>query len=379
MFAITTNYARQILGSLAVISVTICLGSQANGQSTTADLEKMIKQTAGVNNTPAKAKAKPAKVNGTSAKTKPAKAKRAPTRRAPTKAAPAATKPSKLKVPKFGTQALPTFAAPTETIEYSEAVKVKALSTLERYDRDGNRFLDEEELARGSWRPSPLTNDKNGDGRLSLVELQDRYHQRDIERQKYREAVGERSNRGGGGDRASGGRQAYNSSRRGDSSNGQAKSKRDKSSRTSDSKYEEYVESYIEARDQDGNGVLEGDELDNRSRSKYDTNGDGRIKRREMLEVFSEDSGGRQSSSPTSRSNRSRPSSRGLSTRSIGRASGGSRAIVKIPSAFKKLDVNEDRLVQMHEFSKTWPKKKFDEFKRKDTNGDGVIAPEEWK
>ena len=52
---------------------------------------------------------------------------------------------------------------------------------------------------------------------------------------------------------------------------------------------------------------------------------------------------------------------------------------MKIPSAFKKLDVNEDRLVQMHEFSKTWPKKKFDEFKRKDANGDGVISPEEWK
>ena len=54
------------------------------------------------------------------AKSKPKRAKRKPA-----KAAPTVTRTGKLKVPKFGVEApkktpIPTFAAPTETIEYSE-------------------------------------------------------------------------------------------------------------------------------------------------------------------------------------------------------------------------------------------------------------------
>jgi len=341
MLDITTHYVRQILGSLAIIAITICLGSQANGQSTTAELEKLRKKMEVAIDAPVEAKSKPKR-----AKRKPAKASRTPA-----KAAPTVTRTGKLKVPKFGVEApkktpIPTFAAPTETIEYSEEVKSKAQSTLERYDRDKNRFLDEVELASGRWNPSPLTSDKNGDGRLSLAELQDRYHLRNIEKQKRREAYMERRERRGdgdrggeGGDRGRGGmsgrgRQAYSSSWR-ETSNNRTNGRQEVSSSDSD-------------RSRSSSKSLD------QARSSY--------------ESIRQSSGSRFSRSRTSSS---RPSTNKSRTSK-------SRSSVRTSSAFTKLDANKDQLVQMHEFSSDWPKKKLDEFISKDTNGDGVISPEEW-
>ena len=287
------------------------------------------------------------------AKSKPKRAKRKPAKasRTPAKAAPTVTRTGKLKVPKFGVEApkktpIPTFAAPTETIEYSEEVKSKAQSTLERYDRDKNRFLDEVELASGRWNPSPLTSDKNGDGRLSLAELQDRYHLRNIEKQKRREAYTERRERRGdgdrgeeGGDRGRGGmsgrgRQAYSSSWR-ETSNNRTNGRQEVSSSDSD-------------RSRSSSKSLD------QARSSY--------------ESIRQSSGSRFSRSRTSSS---RPSTNKSRTSK-------SRSSVRTSSAFTKLDANKDQLVQMHEFSRDWPKKKLDEFISKDTNGDGVISPEEW-
>ena len=341
MLDITTHYVRQILGSLAIIAITICLGSQANGQSTTAELEKLRKKMEVAIGAPVEAKSKPKR-----AKRKPAKASRTPA-----KAAPTVTRTGKLKVPKFGVEApkktpIPTFAAPTETIEYSEEVKSKAQSTLERYDQDKNRFLDEVELASGRWNPSPLTSDKNGDGRLSLAELQDRYHLRNIEKQKRREAYMERRERRGdgdrggeGGDRGRGGmsgrgRQAYSSSWR-ETSNNRINGRQEVSSSDSD-------------RSRSSSKSLD------QARSSY--------------ESIRQSSGSRFSRSRTSSS---RPSTNKSRTSK-------SRSSVRTSSAFTKLDANKDQLVQMHEFSSDWPKKKLDEFISKDTNGDGVISPEEW-
>ena len=305
-----TDYIRRILGTLTIISVTICLGTQANGQST-ADLEKLNKM---AGNKP------PAKKN-----------------RRPAKAAPAATNSGNLKVPKFGVETIEkttvqTFAAPTETIEYSEKVKAKAQSTLSRYDRDKNGLLDEVELASGNWRPSPLTTDKNGDGRLSLAELQDRYHQQSIEKQKYREAMNQRreSRNGMPGGR---GRQAYSPSWRGTSNDGT-------------------------------NGTQEISSADSDRARKSS----GRR---------SKDSTSRDSSRDSSESTRSRRS-RSSRSNSSRITSSGSRISDEASSAFKKLDINKDRLVEMHEFSDTWPKDKLEEFRVMDSNGDGVLSPEEW-
>ena len=330
---------QQILGSLAIISITICLGSQANGQSSIADLQKLMKKMEAVN-TPGKENRKAAKEDR-----KPAKAKRTPRKenRTPTKAAPVATNSGKLKVPKFGVEAtertpVQTFGAPVETIDYSEEVTAKALSTLKRYDRDKNLFLDEVELASGRWNPSALTSDKNGDGRLSLAELQDRYHQRDIEKQKQREAYMERrgdGDRGGeGGGRGRGGmsgreRQAFSPSWR-ETSNDRTNGKQEK-----------------------------GGSSDDRSRSSSKSLDQARSSYESLRRSGSRRTSGSRTSTNGSRNSKSRSSSR-------------------VSSAFTKLDSNSDRLVQMHEFSETWPKKKLDEFLDKDANGDGVISPDEW-
>ena len=336
MIDIAANYMQQILGSLAIISITICLGSQANGQSSIADLQKLMKKMEAVN-TPGKENRKAAKEDR-----KPAKAKRTPRKenRTPTKAAPVATNSGKLKVPKFGVEAtertpVQTFGAPVETIDYSEEVTAKALSTLKRYDRDKNLFLDEVELASGRWNPSALTSDKNGDGRLSLAELQDRYHQRDIEKQKQREAYMERRGDGDrGGGRGRGGmsgreRQAFSPSWR-ETSNDRTNGKQEK-----------------------------GGSSDDRSRSSSKSLDQARSSYESLRRSGSRRTSGSRTSTNGSRNSKSRSSSR-------------------VSSAFTKLDSNSDRLVQMHEFSETWPKKKLDEFLDKDANGDGVISPDEW-
>ena len=130
---------------------------------------------------------------------------------------------------------------------------------------------------------------------------------------------------------------------------------------------DKYVEGYFKSRDLDKNGVLEGDELKRVvSKTKYDKNRDGKITRAEVLanalsSTMINDLTKAQSPSKSkgSRYNRSRTKS-------------------KVSSAFTKADANKDLLVQMHEFSKTWTKKKLDEFRAKDVNNDGVISAEEW-
>ena len=348
MLDTAANYIQQTLGLLAIISISICFGSQANGQSTTAELEKLMAKKMEVVNTSGNQDRKGSKENR-----KPAKAKRTPVKenRRPATTTPAATNSGKLKVPKFGVEApkktpIPTFGEPVETIEYSEEVKAKALEVLNRYDRDKNLFLDEVELASGRWNPSALTSDKNGDGRLSLAELHERYQQRNIERQKYREAYG-RGDRSGEGRDTGSGRDAGNRMRgwRGRQSYNTWGSSNDQTS---------------------GRGEKGGGTSSDRSRSSSKSSGEARSK----------DSSSESSRYSGSRSGRSRMN--GLRTSATGTRTSKSRSSGRVSSAFTKLDANSDRLVQMHEYSSTWPKKKLDEFLAKDTNGDGVISPEEW-
>ena len=296
-----SHYARRIIGAITVISLTACLPSQAIGQKS--------------------------------------------------------LKSAGLKVPKFGVEAsektgVRTFAP--ETIQYSEEVIAKAQRILRKYDRDGSNFLEPQEISRGSWRgPEIYSHDKNGDRRLSLAELQDRYHQKNIIRLKERQMREERSksisiSSEGGGSRGKAGKQILESEA--------SDSNRFKQHvQTND-----YVTQYIKRKDTNKNGMIDGDEMDKvRSRSKYDINDYGKIERYEMLAVLDKTSTGSSASkwksSKTSNS-RSRRSS----------------------SSFEKLDVNNDHLIQMHEFSKKWTAKKLDEFLAKDSNGDGVIAPDEW-
>lgn len=397
-----SNYVRLILGAMAVISFTACLPTQANGQI--PNLERFLKTADsdhdGIlepNEIPRPIKRELKKkghsfnsrmkisdiLNLVSKKKKPGTTKK-----------PDTTKPVELKIPKFGVEAsektgVQAFGKTTETIQYSEEITEKAQQVLEKYDRNKNNFLEEDEISsRRTWGAvGPYTHDKNGDRRLSLAELQARYQERHTMREnnnKNYENYENRSwrRRGDGGGRRGGmmvnGRQVFPENDQEidelarDSKRKRNNSRTLSSSRSRTSDYESYVENYISGKDQNNNGVLDGDELSKvRSRAKYDTNKDGKIERQEMLDAISGASGRSNYSSDSYSSNSK--ISRFDRNRSSESRSGG-----KISSSFKKLDVNEDRLIQMNEFSKKWTKKQLDKFNDKDANGDGVISPDEW-
>ena len=188
-----SNYVRLILGAMAVISFTACLPTQANGQI--PNLERFLKTADsdhdGIlepNEIPRPIKRELKKkghsfnsrmkisdiLNLVSKKKKPGTTKK-----------PDTTKPVELKIPKFGVEAsektgVQAFGKTTETIQYSEEITEKAQQVLEKYDRNKNNFLEEDEISsRRTWGAvGPYTHDKNGDRRLSLAELQARYQER---------------------------------------------------------------------------------------------------------------------------------------------------------------------------------------------------------
>ena len=318
---------------------------------------------------------------------------------------------SKLKVPKFGVEApakagVGSFAATGETIQYSESVTQKATELLAKYDRNGNGILDEGEISRMSWgNPRPSANDTNGDGRLTFTEIQGRYHDREMAEQRseksYRDNERSSGEERSGDDRRGRGRNgrgdsysrdsrdsyrdsgsSRESSRESSSDRGDDSSSGRSETNTSSSDPEKakldrsknYVEKYFAGRDKDKNGVLEGAELKTlnaRSLSKYDTSGDGKITKDEMMDVIAPPESGKPKSVNTKASTPGRPttpSNRGK-TQSRSRTSG----------AFKAVDKNKDELVQMHEYSETWTQEQLDDFVKKDKNGDGVITADEWR
>ena len=111
---------------------------------------------------------------------------------------------SKLKVPKFGVEVadgagVSSFGITVEKVEYPESVNKTTRELFQRYDRNGDNFLDENEMRRGNWgSPDPSTNDTNGDGRLSFSEVQARYHDRETAQKRSEQAARDRSERGGG-------------------------------------------------------------------------------------------------------------------------------------------------------------------------------------
>ena len=110
--------------------------------------------------------------------------------------------------------------------------------------------------------------------------------------------------------------------------------------------------------------MIEGEELTKvTSKARYDKDRNGKITKAEVYAI----------AAPSSDRKNVTTSSRNRSS-----SSNNSRRNSQLPSSFVKVDVNKDRLVQMHEFSDTWTKDKLEEFRMMDSNGDGAISPDEW-
>ena len=252
--------------------------------------------------------------------------------------------------------------------------------------------------------------DKNGDGRLSFQELQERFRVRETALQRSgqsssdsglgrgRDSDGRNSVSGQrGGRRGRFSRPGDNRSRfnRGYSQNSrddddededEDEDENDRSTRNSSrsasfsrssrederqkrEKAEKYVKGYFEKHDLDKNGVIEGEELTKvTSKARYDKDRNGKITKAEVYAI----------AAPSSDRKNVTTSSRNRSSRNRSSSSNNSRRNSQLPSSFVKVDVNKDRLVQMHEFSDTWTKDKLEEFRMMDSNGDGAISPDEW-
>ena len=86
----------------------------------------------------------------------------------------ATVKVEKIPVPGFGA------SGEKFTVQPEERDLKEADERMQRYDRNNDGYLDENELKEGRWSDSPMQYDKNRDGKLSRQELAVRYARRRI-------------------------------------------------------------------------------------------------------------------------------------------------------------------------------------------------------
>ena len=225
--------------------------------------------------------------------------------------------------------------------------------------------------------------DLNKDGRLTKVELAERYKRKN----------GVEGSRGGpqrGGDPRSGdsrwgARPASGDSDRGDGGRqDSAKASASSSSRDSkssstrrpskDDQIREHASSMITKYDKDGSGALEEKEWKDMRRPPKDTDGDKIVTLNELIVQY----GGNPSGSS------SKSTSRAPVTKRIGgsgyRVSSNEEVLKEkgVSSKFISSDANSDGNLQMAEYSEEWDEKTLDKFDELDLNQDGVISPSEW-
>ena len=262
--------------------------------------------------------------------------------------------------------------------DYSEDTNKQALELLRKYDSNKNNVLDEDEMKKIPWgSPKPSQNDKNGDGRLSLSEIESRYHARELAAKDRRRASTKQQ--------LARPKSTLLTSYRGSSGQTVGASSRVASSTTTPAspgisqkqldKIIKYAEGYFQKHDTNKNGMLEKDELKKMRRppTSADTNNDGRVSKSEFVasQMPKTSVTGRKPAS----SSKSRTQSGRRDRSSSSSKSGGSSAK---PSVFGGKDKNNDNILQMHEYSDRWTQKTLDAFNKKDKDGDGLITPAEW-
>lgn len=289
----------------------------------------------------------------------------------------------------FGVSSSETKGSTTKKVTYSESVNRQVNSTLGRYDRNKDGSLDKEEIGRARWgSPTPQESDTNKDGRLSRSELSNRYASRES---AYQRSSSSRGSSSRDSSKSSSTKKSSSSSwrptsTRSSSSSSQSSGTSKKpasSSSSSDSreKYEKYAASLIGQYDENKDGKLSSDETKKMRRPPVgaDQNKDGFITKSELYDSLSGANKPTAKSSSTADSRKSTSSSsRSSRWGSSSDRSSSSRSSSSSSRDFEKFDKNEDRQIQMHEYSAKWDDKIVKEFYEKDKNGDGVITLKEW-
>lgn len=308
-----------------------------------------------------------------------------------------------------GLQSFDESASGMRASDFDPEALEEADKLLSTFDRDENGFLDGDEISRMSWRsPPPETSDLNRDGRLSKMELAKRFTARDGTSQRKRSSRKEydskkksreesskddsRSRRGdyGSRDGGRGSRDGDRGYRDRDSRDGgrgtrvggpeSNSTSRDavakaKANAKSAQGYAKYVDRSFKKYDVNSDGRLDKEEIAASSLLKKakDSNRDGFISKQEAIALVS---GGKitaptvtpANTKPTPKKRPVRRTSAGASTKSAGG---------RTPLSDK--DADADGQIQMHEYTDTWTVEKLKEFREKDTNGDGLLSPEEYR
>ena len=288
----------------------------------------------------------------------------------------------------------------------------EAENTLSRYDRDQDGVLDQDEVRRVRWRSGWEQHDRNGDGKLTRMELATRYAMQRIDEEgssgSRRSSTG-RSERG----RSERGRSERGRSERGRSERGGGRSGRGgfagfggrggSSGRGGGSSR---IADFMFGRaDQNQSGVLEKDEwggIRGGGAEDADKNKDQKITKEEfsawMSNRMSQGGGwggrGRGGSSGDRGDRGSRSRSRGSRSESSSEkrsntassAPGSYRGMdtderlsefEDLPEWFGELDANRDGQVMMAEYYASWSEKKASDFQQFDLNDDGIVTPKE--
>lgn len=293
-------------------------------------------------------------------------------------------------VSRFGATTSKAKGSTAKKVTYSDSVNRQVDSTLGRYDRNKDGSLDKEEMSRARWgSPTPQESDTNKDGRLSRSELSNRYASRES---AYRNSSSSRGSSSRDSSKSSSKKSSSSawrptSTRSTSSSSKESSTSRKPSSSSSSSssssreKYEKYAASLIGQYDENKDGKLDGDEIKKMRRPPVgaDQNKDGFVTRSELYDSLS---GANKPASKSSSTADARKTTGSSSSRSSRWGSSSSRSSSRSSSGssrdFEKFDKNEDRQVQMHEYSAKWDEKTVKEFYEKDKNSDGVITLKEW-
>lgn len=238
------------------------------------------------------------------------------------------------------------FGSPQVRYPYTKTHLDEGQELLSRFDRNRDGSLTFDEIDPNRWRgPSPQECDLDRDGRLSLVELAQRYSRRQaLEKQEEiinrftasQSQVSQSRSESPSQDWRSDGRRSYEGGPRG-------VSQADRGSRA-------LAYSIIERFDSNKNGTLEPSEMASVGIdiAKADYNRDGRVDRNELGDYLFQEM-----------------------------EREGNDMSELLPTWFFERDLNDDGQIEMSEFTDEWDAEKADDFAKYDANGDGIITPDE--
>ena len=241
---------------------------------------------------------------------------------------------------------VPEFGLGVVKYPYIKADRDLATTIMRRYDRSGDGHINREEASRNRWtHRDPFLDDLDKDGRLSVLELTQRYARRRLLDGSAGEMF-QRARRTGNGVRA--GASRYGSQDGGHER--EAAKRREFSQWWSKGGSGNWLTASVLSRfDANRNGRLETGEANDLGVpvGQVDLNRDGELTRDELHAYLSN-----------------------LQDQAGDVTSG-------LPGWFFELDSNRDQQVSMAEFASEWTEEKFREFRLFDANGDGLLTATE--